>query len=109
MEQILLSLLTLVLAIATYIFKSVIVPYMESKVKKNDLEKVLALVKIAVAAAEQIYKESKVGRQKKEYVKKYLALLGIELSEAELNGLIESAVYELNQTKTELIDSVPTV
>lgn len=109
MEQILLSIFTLVLAIATYIFRKVIMPYVESNVKKNDLDKVIALVKIAVSAAEQIFKESKAGKNKKEYVKKYLSKMGIELTDVQLNALIEATVYELNNAKQEIKEIAPSI
>lgn len=61
-------------------------------------ERVVKWVKIAVKAAEQIYNESGKGKEKFEYVKKWIADK-FKISEADLKNLIESAVYEINKEK----------
>lgn len=55
-----------------------------------------AWVKIAVTAAEQIYRGSGRGEEKKAYVLNWLAEHGITLDEERIDALIEAAVYELN-------------
>ena len=55
-----------------------------------------AWVKIAVTAAEQIYRGSGRGEEKKAYVLNWLAEHGITLDEDRIDALIEAAVYELN-------------
>ena len=54
-------------------------------------------MKIAVAAAEQIYVGSGRGEEKKAYVIDWLRSHGITVDEEKLDALIEAAVYELNQ------------
>ena len=54
-------------------------------------------MKIAVSAAEQIFKGSGRGEEKKQYVIAWLKERGFTVDEAELDALIEAAVYELNQ------------
>ena len=60
------------------------------------------MVQIAVNAAEQLYKKSGQGHLKKEYVIKYLKDKGINVSDKDLNIMIESAVLELNRWKQEI-------
>ena len=59
-------------------------------------DNVIKWVKIAVKAAEQIYKESGKGKEKFEYVSKWIAEK-FKIPETELKNLIESAVFELNK------------
>ena len=59
-------------------------------------DKVIKWVKIAVKAAEQIYKGSGKGKEKFEYVSKWISEK-FKISEAELKNLIERAVFELNK------------
>ena len=59
-------------------------------------DNVIKWVKIAVKAAEQIYKESGKGKEKFEYVSKWIADK-FKIPETELKNLIESAVFELNK------------
>ncbi|MEY8416651.1 phage holin, LLH family [Tissierella praeacuta] len=79
-------------AILTYM----IVPFIKSKTTKEQRENVYFWIKIAVNAAEQVYKEKGQGKLKKEYVVDYLMDRGIKLTVEELDVLIEAAVLELN-------------
>lgn len=58
-------------------------------------DNVIKWVKIAVKAAEQIYKSSGMGKEKFDYVSKWISEK-FKISETELKNLIESAVFELN-------------
>lgn len=58
-------------------------------------KKLYKYVTIAVQAAEQIYSDSGMGKQKFEYVKKWITEK-FRISEQDLTKIIESAVYELN-------------
>ena len=59
---------------------------------------VIKWVTIAVNAAEQIYKESGQGKEKFDYVAKWISTK-FNISTADLKNIIESAVYELNEQK----------
>lgn len=85
-----------VAALIAVIFTAVVIPYIKSKTTTQQQAQINAWVKIAVAAAEQIYKGSGRGEEKKEYVINWLEERGFTLDEDELDALIESAVYELN-------------
>ena len=79
-------------AIVTYL----IVPLIKQKTTKEQRENIYFWVKVAVAAAEQIYKEKGQGKLKKEYVVDFLVSKGINITIQELDVLIEAAVKELN-------------
>ena len=85
-----------VAALIAVIITAVVIPYIKSKATTQQQAQINAWVKIAVAAAEQIYKGSGRGEEKKEYVINWLEERGFTLDEDELDALIESAVYELN-------------
>lgn len=74
-----------------------LIPYIKSKTTAEQQKEINAWVKIAVSAAEQIFNGSGRGEEKKAYVISWLKEHGIEVDEAELDALIEAAVYELNQ------------
>mgnify|MGYP001031862429 FL=1 len=77
------------------IFTTVVIPYIKSKTTAEQQKEINAWVKIAVAAAEQIYTGSGRGAEKKAYVLEWLKQRGITVDEAKLDAMIESAVYEL--------------
>lgn len=87
------ALMLLIAAIITYI----IVPLIKSKTTSAQQKEINGWIKIAVAAAEQLYTGTGRGREKKAYVLDWLTENGIIVDESKLDALIESAVYELNK------------
>lgn len=75
----------------------VLVPYIKSKTTAEQQKEINAWVKIAVSAAEQIYKGQGRGEEKKAYVLEWLRERGVTVDEARLDVMIEAAVYELSQ------------
>lgn len=61
-------------------------------------KKLYDAVIIAVNAAEQIYNQSGMGKEKFEYVKEWIKKK-FKVSDEDLKNIIESAVYELNKHK----------
>ncbi len=82
-------------AILTYL----IVPFIKQKTTKEQRDNIYFWVRIAVGAAEQIYKEKGQGKLKKEYVVSFLQSKEIDITIQELDVLIEAAVLELNNIK----------
>lgn len=85
-------------AILTYL----IIPFIKAKTTKEQRDELYFWVRVAVSAAEQIYKEKGKGVEKKEYVIRFLSSMGINLTIQELDVLIEAAVKELNLVQNEL-------
>lgn len=71
------------------------VPYFISKTSTEKRKEISYWIKLAVEAAETIFKESGMGACKKEYVKKFLEAKGYVLNDLEINIAIESAVLEM--------------
>ena len=86
-----------VAALIAALITAFVIPYIKSKTTAEQQKEMNAWVKIAVAAAEQIYVGSGRGEEKKAYVIDWLRSHGITVDEEKLDALIEAAVYELNQ------------
>lgn len=86
-----------VLAVLSAIITCVLIPYIRSKTSVTQQSEISAWVKIAVAAAEQIYNGSGKGAEKKAYVIAWLEDHGIYVDESKIDAMIEAAVYELSQ------------
>lgn len=84
-----------VMALIAAIITTILIPYIRSKTSESQQQKLMAIIQIAVTAAEQIYKESGMGKQKKAYVINWLSERGITIDDEKLDALIESAVYTL--------------
>lgn len=98
-----------VAALIAALITAFVIPYIRSKTTAQQQAKINAWVKIAVSAAEQIYKGSGRGEEKKAYVIQWLREHGITVDEAKLDALIESAVYELNQGVIPVVELPETV
>lgn len=68
-----------------------VIPYLKEK-------KLYDAVAIAVRAAEQIYRETGMGKAKFAHVKEWIQKK-FKISDEDLKNIIESAVYELNGDK----------
>ena len=86
-----------VAALIGVIITCVLIPYIKNKTTTEQQKEINAWVKIAVSAAEQLFTGSGRGEEKKAYVIAWLKERGITVDEAELDALIEAAVYELEQ------------
>lgn len=85
-----------VFALVAAVITAIVIPYIKSRTTAQQQAEINAWVKIAVAAAEQIYTGSGRGEEKKAYVLNWLAEHGVTLDEERINALIEAAVYDLN-------------
>lgn len=91
-----------VLGIIGVVITSFLIPLLKKKIDAEEITKILTLIDIAVKAAEQIYREAGQGKFKKEYVRKYLKEHGINLSQKDLDAMVESSVFEMNKWKEEI-------
>lgn len=86
-----------ILTLLGVILTTYLIPLLKTKLTTDQLKKVREIVDIAVAAAEMLFKEGGSGAAKKEWVIKYLESHGVDVDDAQINALIESAVYELKK------------
>jgi hypothetical protein len=83
-----------------------LVPWLKGKVSEQKIQDAEKWVLIAVKAAEQLFKESKMGDKKKEYVLDILKSKGITITEQELDAMIEAAVYEISKASELLFKAI---
>ena len=90
------SIVEAVIGLVAVVITSIIIPYIKKKTTTEQQRQIVAWVKIAVTAAEQIYVGTGRGPEKKLYVIEWLADRNIAVDMDQIDALIESAVYELN-------------
>ena len=86
-----------IVAVVCAVVTCVLIPYIKSKTTTEQQKEINAWVKIAVAAAEQIYTGSGRGEEKKAYVLEWLRSHGVTVDDEKLDAMIEAAVYDLTQ------------
>ena len=92
----------LAIVIATVV-TCVLVPYLKTRLDSTRLAELQSWVKIAVQAAEQIFKESGKGADKKAYVVAFLESKGFTLDVGSVDAMIEAAVLELHEIQDSLL------
>lgn len=85
-----------VIALIMSVISVFVIPWIKSKTTAQQREDLVAWVKIAVSAAEQIYQGTKRGEEKKQYVLDFLSKNGFSVNEDSVNAAIEAAVKQLN-------------
>lgn len=90
-----------IIAIISFAITAVLIPLLKQKFNASQREKLNFWVKTAVKAAEQLHGAGQ-GKSKKEYVISFLNSKGIYFDVAEVDTLIESAVYEISNAVVEL-------
>ncbi len=85
-----------VIALIAAIISAFVIPWIRSKTTAQQREDLIAWVKIAVSAAEQLFKGDKRGEEKKQYVLDFLKKNGFSVNEDAVNAAIEAAVKQLN-------------
>lgn len=89
-----------IIGLASVLITTFLVPYIKSKTTNEQQQTLAVIVQTAVQAAEQIFVGTGLGQKKKEWVIQYLIDNGVKLNvdkiNAEVNALIEAAVYAMN-------------
>lgn len=97
MNDYMLQIVLAIISIIGVIITSVLIPFIKSKTTREQQERIISLIEIAVYAAEQIYAmDPESGDDKKAWVVKYLKARGITVSDAQIDAIIESIVYQMN-------------
>ena len=103
------SIVEAVIGLVAVVITSIIIPYIKKKTTTEQQKQIVAWVKIAVTAAEQIYVGTGRGPEKKLYVIEWLADRNITVDTNEIDALIESAVFELNNSASLIIEPAGTI
>ena len=86
-----------IITLAAAVITVFVIPWIKSKTTAEQRKEIEAWVKIAVTAAEQTFKGTGMGQQKKEYVLRFLADKNLEIDAESLDLMIESAVISMNE------------
>ena len=85
-----------VIALIAALITTFLIPYIKGKISKQQYDKLMEAVRIAVAAAEQLFTSPQSGADKKQYVQEFLAAQGYDVSEQEIDTMIEATVGKIN-------------
>lgn len=101
MNDITFNILKIVIAVATALISAFVIPVLRQQLNSSKYQQLLDMVEVAVRAAEQTIQGSGMGAHKKDeviyFVSAWMARHGIDITEEQLNNLIEAAVYQLKQ------------
>lgn len=101
MNDITFMILKIVVSVAIALVTGFLIPYIKNQTNIMQNEELLAIVKIAVQAAEQTLKGGEVKKADVvKFVSDWLTEHGIKITAEQLDKLIESAVYAMNNEKT---------
>jgi len=89
------SIVQAIFALVAAIITAVVIPWIKSKTNAQQQEEIKQWVKIAVAAAEQIFTGSGRGEEKKRWVLDFLAKYNLKVDMDAIDAMIEAAVWEL--------------
>ena len=103
MHDISLMILELIVTICVALIARYVVPYVKTLAESALDKRVYDKVVIAVKAAEQVFKDKGLGKTKKAdvlaFVNSWLLKKHIEITEDELDKLIEAAVFAMKNAK----------
>jgi DNA polymerase III delta subunit len=85
-----------VFALVAAIITAIVIPWIKSKTTSEQQEEIKQWVKIAVAAAEQIFVGQGRGEEKKQWVLEFLSKYNLKVDLDAIDAMIEAAVWELN-------------
>lgn len=101
MNDLTFNILKIVISVVAALIAYYLIPVLKEKVKDAKYKKLIDAVKTAVEAAEQTFKESGMGKVKKDEVIKFVTSWMVEqgfiISDEQLDQLIEAAVFQLNK------------
>lgn len=101
MNDLTFNILKIIVSVATVLISAYVIPLLKEKLNDSKYQRLLEMVEIAVRAAEQTIKGSGQGAIKKEevvaFVSTWMVSHGINISDSQLDQLIEAAVWQLKQ------------
>ena len=101
MNDIIQNVIEIVIGVAVIIVVRYLIPYIKSKVKDTEYAAIYSIVEDAVKMAEQTMKAKGAGAEKKatvlNVVKQIMAENSYQMSDEQLNNMIESIVYIMNK------------
>ena len=101
MNDITFNILKIIFSICIALVTAYLIPYIKSMCEDKKYKALVDMVAVAVRAAEQTFRQSGQGAQKKEevlnFISEYMTTHGFSISSYQLDQLIECAVYQMKQ------------
>lgn len=101
MNDITFNILKIIFSICVALVTAYLIPYIKSVCEEKKYKNLVDMVAVAVRAAEQTFRQSGMGAQKKEevlnFISEYMTTHGLTISSYQLDQLIECAVYQMKQ------------
>lgn len=101
MDDLTMMVFKIVISVCAALITAYVLPYIKTLKDDARYAKVIEVVELAVRAAEQVIRDPKSGNIKKarvlKVVRKWLGEHNIDISEDEIDQLIESAVFQMKQ------------
>lgn len=101
MNDLTFNILKIVVSVVMALIAYYAIPYIKRRIESDKYKELLEMIDIAVQAAEQSIKGKGMGTLKKEnvttFIKSWLAQVGLNITDEQLDQLIEAAVFELNK------------
>lgn len=101
MNDITFNILKIIFSICVALVTVYLIPYIKSMCEDKKYKALVDMVAVAVRAAEQTFRQSGMGAQKKEevvnFISEYMTTHGLSISSYQLDQLIECAVYQMKQ------------
>lgn len=102
MHEVIIDIVCFIAAFCGFVITGTIIPYIKTLIKNSEYNDIYDITLTAVQAAEQKCKTPKQGRVKKAdvyaFVSHWLDDRGIRITEDEIDRIIESAVWEMNNS-----------
>lgn len=87
----------IIIALIGAIISAFVVPCIRNKISKQDMDKMLELIEIAVYAAQQLYWDKK-GSERLQYVLDFLSEHGYDVDDKTVRNAIEAQVLALHES-----------
>lgn len=103
MNDLTFNVLKIIVSVVMALIAYYVIPYIKRRIENDKYQEFLEMINIAVQAAEQSTKGKGMGKLKKDnvmiFMMSWIEKAGLHVTPEQLDQLIESAVYELNQYK----------
>lgn len=97
MKNLIMQILTAGIQLLVFIGLTYLISFLKTKTTTENLQRYYDLIKKIVQAVEQVYGSGTGSQKKAEAIKIIQKMLGNKLTTDEIDKLIESAVFEMNQ------------
>lgn len=109
MDELTFTLLRIVISVTAALITVYLIPYLKSQTNTKQMDELIGMINVAVKAAEQTVKGGKMKKAEViTFMSEWMNSRGISITDDQLDKLIESAVYSMNNATTEVVVAAKT-